>query len=210
MHHTYLSDCWLTKIQLNYFDLIDYRFFLNGIPIFDPDKGSWSPGNFETDKICHFNDSVLDSWFIGFGEQCSVCATVVEAINVELSTTAKNRSTGFVDKLLEILPEGIRSKILPMTSRVILQQMFDSKIPDHNECNPDCDPMPLPPDYLADDNGIRQVEAYKNAGRIDMGLILPMPDIMLNIFSPNTLNKISQFLNTPTLSSKKRHEIDSK
>lgn len=179
MHHTYLHDCWMTKIQLSFADLIDYRMLSWGDRI-DQDTGKIVQANIETDTFCGFNTSVYDSWFTGFGEMCYVCDNVVLAINSELSTASRNRSTGFVDKLLETLPESIRSKLLPLTSRVTLLQMFDSEIPDHKECNPNCDPMPLPPNYLGDDNHIRQVEDYIKEPGANQWYVLPVPDLMLN------------------------------
>ena len=89
LHHTYYTDCMLGRWQLSTSGHLTPKEW-NSAWVFDPDTRKARKGNITQDKLCHFNEPVLHTWQLGFGNQCVVCDQLVQSI----AQHKRNESTG--------------------------------------------------------------------------------------------------------------------
>ena len=172
MHHTHNIDCLITRNQLANPELISIEAYEMGYQYDPVEPHEPHKANFQQDTLCGFgNLTINEAWFSGFGDQCYVCDQVVRVINEELTQT---ESTEAVDKYLDSFPAEVRSALMPLKSRIA--KMLDPVLPNTTECNPECNPMPLPIGYLSDDNHRRQVYDFKYDWNVDQAGLLPGHD----------------------------------
>ena len=130
----------------------------NSAWVFDPDTRKARKGNITQDKLCHFNEPVLHTWQLGFGNQCVICDQLVQSI----AQHKRNESTGVVNQFLNRIPNSLRKELKPIVSKWNAFQTLGLKTPNTSVCNPRCWTQPSPPTYTSDANNRRQVKAYKD------------------------------------------------
>ena len=157
-HHTYYTDCLLGKWQFSKPDHLTPKAW-NNAWVFDPETRKARKGNITQDKLCHFNVPVLETWHLGFGNQCVICDQLVQST----AQHKRNESTGVVNQFLNRIPNNLRKELKPIVSKWNAFQTHGLKTPDPSVCNPrPCRPQPRPPTYTSDDNNRRQLKAYRD------------------------------------------------
>lgn len=153
---------------------------------YNSETQDYSTPNIRTDKTCFYNTSVLDSFHVGFGQQCSVCDQVVQAINQELKRNgsistdylSKNANRGILQKFPFILNPS------PMTA-------FPHFPPEPNECNRQCRPMPSAPRYDDTEEGRRKLYGIAEVGGAQLAIAMRTSDFFIR--SANALLNLFGF-----------------
>lgn len=144
---------------------------------FDPVTRQRYRANISSDIFCHYNTPVLNTWHLGFGDQCFICDKMVKSINLELS----QQSTGIAKRYTKRFSKNIRPKLYRMISKWNpFQTLGLHQTADPSVCNPGCIPQPLPPSYTSNENGRRQLKAYRNEWNLNLYLPMLISDFVIN------------------------------
>ena len=142
---------------------------------FNLETHNYTTPNITTDKICYYNTSILDSFHVGFGEQCSVCDQVIQAINQEIKN---NASVATPDYLTRYATNQLFTNF-PFISNLSPITAFPHFPAEPKECNRKCRSMPSPPKYDDTEQGRRQLAEISKVGGYQFGLIMRTSDTFI-------------------------------